>query len=322
MGLDHPGIPVEFDPRLRETVMDAQAIEAVIASRFRLAEAPTLVARVGPSKLPVVFTHLRSDEGGHRRTMDVPREQSFSFQAPLSAAFPWQAWLAGKPKSVPAAEPGCAYLFDLSNNPTVELDTPFSTVRLNISQAALEELAHEGGRRRPEGLRATSLGQPDPVVHGLAQTLAAAMRQPGEGTSLFADYIALAFHAHVLHAYGDVLAGPGSRRGGLAAWQLRRAREFIEVNLEGDPSIADIAAECGLSSSHFARAFKLTTGAPPHAWLSRRRIERAKQLLRETNLTLAETALACGFVDQSHLGRTFAKSEGYSPGRWRRLQRN
>ena len=302
--------------------MDPRAIEAAIAERFRLAQAPTLVARVGPSKLPVVFTHLWSAEGLRRRTMDVPREQSFSFQAPLSAPFSWRAWFSGKPKSVSAAEPGQAYLFDLSNNPTVELNTAFSTVRLNITQAALDELAYESGLRPARGLYAPSLGQPDPVVHGLAQTLAAAMRKPGEGTSLLVDYIALAFHAHVLHAYGDVAAGPVSRRGGLAAWQLRRAREFMEANLEGDPSIADIAAECALSSSHFARAFKQTTGAPPHTWLSKRRVERAKQLLRETNLTLAETALACGFVDQSHLARTFAKNEGCSPGRWRRFQRN
>ena len=298
--------------------MDARAIEVGIAKRFRLSQAPTLVARVGPSKLPVVFTHLWSAEGLHRRTMDVPREQSFSFQAPLVATFPWQAWFAGKPKTVSAATPGHAYLFDLSNNPTVGLDTAFNTVRFNISQAALDELAHESGLRRTGGLHAPSLGQPDPVLHGLAQTLAAAMRQPGEATSLFVDHIAMAFHAHVLHAYGDIPAGPVSRRGGLAAWQLRRACEFIEANLEGDPSIVDIAAECGLSSSHFAKAFKRTTGAPPHAWLSRRRIERAKQLLRETNLPLAEIALACGFVDQSHLSRMFAKNEGCSPGRWRR----
>ena len=215
--------------------MDPRAIEAVIAKRFGLARAPTLVARVASARLPVVFTHLRSTEARRRQTMDVPREQSFSFQVPLTP-FPWDAWFAGKQRSVSPAIPGNAYLFDLSNNPTVGLNTPFSTVRLNISQSALDALAHERGLRRASGLRAPSLGYPDPVMHGLAQTLVAAMEQPGDGTSLFVDYIALAFHAHVLRTYGSVPVGPVLRRGGLAGWQLRRACEFIEANLDGDPS--------------------------------------------------------------------------------------
>jgi transcriptional regulator GlxA family with amidase domain len=61
---------------------------------------------------------------------------------------------------------------------------------------------------------------------------------------------------------------------------------------------------------------------PPHAWLLMRRIERAKKLLNETCFELSEIALASGFVDQSHLSRTFVNSEGCSPGRWRRFHQN
>jgi AraC family transcriptional regulator len=301
--------------------MDAHAIQAVIAKRFGLSRAPTLIARVAPAKLPVVFTHLQSTEARPRRSTDVPREQSFSFQVPLTP-FPWDAWFSGKQRSVSPAIPGNAYLFDLSDNPTVGLNTPFSTVRLNISQSALDALAEEGGLRRTSGLRAPSLGHPDPVMHGLARTLAAAMGQQGGATRLFADSMALAFHAHVRVTYGDVSAGPLPTRSGLAPWQLHRACEFIEANLADDPAIADIAAACGLSSSHFAKAFRQATGTPPHAWLSMRRIARAKELLRGTNIALAEIALACGFVDQSHFGRVFLKSEGCTPGRWRRCYDN
>jgi AraC family transcriptional regulator len=304
-----------------EQMVDAVAIEAAIAKRFGLSRAPTLVARVAASKLPVVFTYLRSTEVGRRRTMDVPREQSFSFQVPLTS-FPWQARFAGREKKVVSpAMPGNAYLFDLSNNPTVDLNAPFSTVRMNISQSALDALADERGLRRTSGLRAPSLGCPDAIMHGIAQTLAAAMEEPDEASGLFVEYLALAFHAHVLHTYGAIPVVPVSNRGGLALWQLRRACEFIEAHLDGDPSIADIASECGLSSSYFARAFKQATGAAPHTWLSVKRVERAKQFVKETDLKLAEIALACGFVDQSHLTRTFAKSVGCSPGRWRRLNR-
>ena len=302
--------------------MDAREIEVVIARRFGLARAPTLVARTSASKHPIIFTHLRSAEARRRRSMEVPREQSFSFQTPLGASFPWQAWFSGKQRIVPPATPGNAYLFDLTKNPTVALDTPFNTVRFNISQAALDELAYDAGLRRAKGLYASSLGSADPIMVGLAQTIAAAMEHPADAASLFVDYIALAFHAHILHTYGNVAVGQVSRRGGLASWQLRRAYEFIEANLDGDPSILEMAGLCGLSSAHFAKAFKRTTGAPPHAWLLKRRIERAKQLLNETTLELSEVALACGFVDQSHLSRVFMKREGCSPGKWRRLHRN
>ena len=105
-------------------MMDPRTIEAVIARRFGLPRAPTLVARVAAPKLPVVFTHLQSTDARRRQTADVPREQSFSFQVPLTP-FPWQAWFAGKEKIVPPAVPGNAYLFDLSNNPTVGLTASY-----------------------------------------------------------------------------------------------------------------------------------------------------------------------------------------------------
>jgi transcriptional regulator GlxA family with amidase domain len=134
--------------------------------------------------------------------------------------------------------------------------------------------------------------------------------------------VALAFHAHAMHVYGGIPTGPGSVRSGLAPWQLRRTYNFIEAHLDGDPSISDLAKECGLSASHFARAFRQSCGVSPHRWLLRRRVERAKRLLLEGEQGLAQIALACGFVDQSHLTRVFARSEGHTPAKWRRLRRN
>ncbi|MEJ1976979.1 MAG: AraC family transcriptional regulator [Acetobacteraceae bacterium] len=90
------------------------------------------------------------------------------------------------------------------------------------------------------------------------------MERPGDGTALFADYVALAFHSHIIHAYGSVPVAERSMRGGLAPWQLRRVYAFIDANLDGDPSISQLADECGLSVRYFARAFKQSVGVPPH----------------------------------------------------------
>jgi AraC family transcriptional regulator len=159
-------------------------------------------------------------------------------------------------------------------------------------------------------------------MQGLAISLLGALQEPAHATTLLIDSVAVAFHAHILGAYCG-LPGDGSfARAALAPWQLRRVREFIDAHLNGDPSVTDLARECRLSESHFARAFKHATGVPPHRWMMKRRIERAKQLLLQGNLAIAEIALACGFVDQSHLTRNFVRAEGCGPGKWRWLRRN
>jgi AraC-like DNA-binding protein len=147
-------------------------------------------------------------------------------------------------------------------------------------------------------------------------------QEPGTATALFLEAIALAFHAHVIHRYGDGLGSEISVSTGLAPWQLRRAYGFIDAHLSGDPSVFDLARECRLSASHFARAFRQSTGLAPHRWIMKRRIERAKELLLEGELDLVQIALTSGFFDQSHFTRTFGRSEGHSPGKWRRLRCN
>jgi len=108
--------------------------------------------------------------------------------------------------------------------------------------------------------------------------------------------------------------------GGLAPWQARRAQELMNANLDGKLPLRQLAEQCGLSTRHFARAFRQSTGVPPHRWLLGRRVERAKDLMRDPALSLAEVALACGFADQSHFTRMFTTVVGVSPGVWRRTR--
>jgi AraC-like DNA-binding protein len=82
-----------------------------------------------------------------------------------------------------------------------------------------------------------------------------------------------------------------------------------------------VAAECNLSVSHFAHAFRRTFGRPPHRWLMERRIDAVKNLLLTSRSTLAEVASQCGFADQSALSRTFKRVLGESPGEWRRSRK-
>jgi len=299
--------------------MSTAAVDEVLARRFRIDRPPTLVAGRRP-RGQVAFSRMRSDQPMRGRSLAVPPEAAFSFHVPLTAPFFSDLWMAGKRQSLPFASLGDAFLFDLSDNPTVGLDTSFDSLRFYVPQAALDEMADEAGIPTVKGLRARQFGGRDLVMYGFAQTLAAAMARPGDGSAMFCEHIALAFFAHIVRVYGGL---PIRRfaRGGLAPWQLRRAYEFIDGNLGADPSISDVADQCGLSRSYFSRAFKRESGFSPHQWLMKRRIARGKELLREPDRRLAEIAQICGFVDQSHFARVFSKIEGRSPGRWRRFHR-
>jgi AraC family transcriptional regulator len=300
--------------------MGGDALEEVLAKRFRIDRPPTLLARRS-SRARIGFSRLRSSHAMRGRSLSVPQEEAFSFHVPLSVPFFSKLWTAGRRREVPDLRLGDAQLIDLRDNPVVSLDIPFDSLRFYIPQIALDEMANEAGIRRVKGLYAPSFGVRDLVLYGLAQALAGAMERPGEVPGMFSDCIALAFFAHIVRAYGNVPAERRNARAGLAQWQLQRARDFISANLAGDPSISRVAYECGLSTSYFARAFKQTTGVQPYRWLMKQRVERAKELLQDPGRKLADIAQLCGFADQSHFTRVFSKSEGYSPGRWRRLRR-
>jgi AraC family transcriptional regulator len=302
------------------TMMSGNSIAEVLAERFRIDRPPTLLARRS-SKARIGFSRMRSSYAMRGRSLTVPQEEAFAFHVPLSLPFFTKLWTAGRRRELPNFRLGYAQLVDLRDNPVVGLDTPFDSLRFYVPQIALDEMANEAGIRRLKGLYAPNFGGRDLVMFGLAQTLAAAMEQPGDGTAMFSDCIALAFFAHIVRTYGNVSAEGRNARGGLAPWQLQRARDFINANLAGDLSISDVAGECGLSPSYFVRAFKQAMGVPPHRWLTKQRVEHAKELLQDPSRELSDIAQLCGFVDQSHFTRVFSKSEGYSPGRWRRLHR-
>ena len=107
-------------------------------------------------------------------------------------------------------------------------------------------------------------------------------------------------------------------RGGLGPFQLRRVTEYMQDHLSEHASLAELAGLAGLSVSHFSRAFRASTGIPPHLWLRRRRIERAQDLLRTSAKPISEVAEVCGFSDQSHLTKTFHAQIGITPLQWRR----
>ncbi len=107
----------------------------------------------------------------------------------------------------------------------------------------------------------------------------------------------------------------------LASWQIARVKTFIEENIDASVKTEELVAMTRLSASYFFRAFKGSFGMPPHAYIVMRRIERAQTLLRTTDESLCQIALAVGLNDQAHLSRLFRQQTGRTPGAWRREHR-
>jgi AraC family transcriptional regulator len=125
--------------------------------------------------------------------------------------------------------------------------------------------------------------------------------------------------SHILQAEIERYSGiNGSVRGGLAGWQILRVRAYIDSNLHRTIHIRDLSAVARRSPAHFSRKFKLAVGESPHAYVVRRRLERACHLMITGNASLSEIALSVGFSDQAHLCRLFRQALGQSPAMWRR----
>jgi AraC-like DNA-binding protein len=93
---------------------------------------------------------------------------------------------------------------------------------------------------------------------------------------------------------------------------------MLASDLAGKISLQEVAKACGLSVSHFSRAFRMSTGLAPHAWLLQARVEAAKEMLRQGDTPLSSIALICGFADRSHFTTVFRRRVGLSPSYWRK----
>ena len=94
--------------------------------------------------------------------------------------------------------------------------------------------------------------------------------------------------------------------------------DFIDANLAEPLRLEALAARASVSRAHFARRFRQLTGLSPHRYLTQRRIEKAKALLRDTRRDLADIALDVGFGNQSHFTQVFHQLTGKTPSQWRR----
>jgi AraC-like DNA-binding protein len=290
-----------------------------MARALHLKSAPVLVTSTR-RHAQLGITRLSCEQPGRVLSLPIPREDAYLVTVqlkhiPYVEMFWGTRQMYAGPYSV-----GATTFLDLQRDPIAYLINGYDSLQFYLPRAALNELADEHGARSVEELsRPDGIEIADPVVQHLAYGALPALEHPERANPLFIQHLALALGVHVLHNYsGARIREPVN--GGLAPWQLARATELLREHLDGNLPLARLAAECNLSRSHFTRAFKASTGLPPHQWLLARRVERAKDLMRTSELPLSEIALACGFSEQAHLTRVFSRSVGLTPSAWRRAQ--
>jgi AraC-like DNA-binding protein len=165
--------------------------------------------------------------------------------------------------------------------------------------------------------------RPDPIMGSLAEALLAGMTEPSQVARLFSDHIGHAIALHLLRGHSNLanLRLVETRKGGLAPWQEMRVSDYLQDHLSEDVSLAELAGLIGLTSFHLCRAFKASTGLPPHRWRQQRRMERARELLETSELSVGEIAAAVGYAEPSPFAAAFRKAYGASPSAYRRTRR-
>jgi AraC family transcriptional regulator len=280
-----------------------------VPSQFRIAGTFTITRLQSPAGLPDRVTKLSP----------VPALLvSISLKSLPSSSY--QVWTADKLMVTSIVHPFRSNVIDFGLQPTCWAGSAFDYVHYSVPRKGLDDIAEDLGFGRVSDYRMAVL-EDDVVVARITKSVLPFLGGKDRLSMLALDQFSLILGAHLLQRYGVLQKTARCSKGGLAPWQKRRASELLHEKMHGRIRLSEIARECGLSVSHFARSFKTSFGTSTHQWLIQHRIDHAKQLMSQTSLSLTDIAIQSGFNDQAAFTRTFHQLIGVSPGRWRRHNR-
>src|SRR5580698_2052116 len=187
-------------------------------------------------------------------------------------------------------------------------------LQIGISDAAL--LASSDGAYGEVELRA-SRKFADKRLRAMVAAVEAEMAAGFPSGRLFMDSVEQAMAVTLVSGHAVRHRAVQIYKGGLGSARLRRIKELIVAKMEDDLSLDDMAQSVGLSTAHFARMFRKSTGETPHQFVLRQRLERAKAMLRAPDARVLDVAVACGFKTQQHFAQVFRDVCGVSPTEYR-----
>jgi AraC family transcriptional regulator len=196
---------------------------------------------------------------------------------------------------------------------------PHETLHIYLQPSFVQKVAESSDLNHDQMVIEPQVAVRDEQLSHMAMSLLYELKAENVVGRLYADSVASVLAIQLARRY-SCLKDVAIRKGGMAPHKLRRALEFISDKLEQQQAIAldVVAREVGMSRYHFSRVFKESIGLSPINYIGRQRIERAKKLLAETELPIADIALQAGFSGQSHFTTFFRKLVGLTPRSFRR----
>jgi AraC family transcriptional regulator len=196
---------------------------------------------------------------------------------------------------------------------------PSVCVSVNFPQSSMEALCSTSGT----GLvaeRGPQFGLVDGHVVDLVSRLRAQAEGPEYLGAVYVQSLSLTLASYVAARYGAAGASREVERKSarLSSVQRHHIEQFIDHELASNFGLVDLASQVGYSPDHFSRLFKQAFNQSPYQYVLARRIERAKAMLRDESLPIAQIAAACGFSNQGHLTTAFKHRTGLTPGAYRK----
>ncbi|MDV2997070.1 MAG: HTH-type transcriptional activator RhaS [Chroococcidiopsis sp. SAG 2025] len=197
-----------------------------------------------------------------------------------------------------------------------ESDDRFLQVR--ITSRFIESVAGEALEINPDRLELLpEFRVRDRQLEAIGMMLLAELQQENSGSRLYIESLANVLAVHLLRQYATAKPHLTVYAGGLPQRQLLQILDYIHEHLDRDIKLADLADLLGISQFHLSHLFKQSLGTSPYQYLLGQRIERAKQLLKQTDRSMMEMALMCGFSSHSRLSQHFRQLTGMTPRAYR-----
>jgi AraC family transcriptional regulator len=198
----------------------------------------------------------------------------------------------------------------------IRWDEGISVLSIRIPDSAIMEAARERLTERSLEIVPEQVVTDDRLTHLLFALDAERARGYSAG-KLFVDCIETALANILLTSFNTFTPRSIPGNGGLAPHALRRVVEFMHANMDKQVGLKDLADCAGLSLSHFSFQFRASTNQSPHQYMLRLRIERSKDLLTNSRLSVLEIGLEVGFRNQQHFATAFRNSVGVPPSVYR-----
>lgn len=284
---------------------------ARLGACFGLAQVPSSICL---ARSAIAVTRIQCDWDNNGLTAPIPVDDAFLLTLQLRDCASHELWIDGRAQRTGPLHRGDISIYDLRTSPMVNSISPFHNMHFYIPRAALNAMARQDGLAEVDELpNEAGLGTTDPSLAGLGLSLEHAFDMPDLVAALFIDHVTSAMAARLARVYGAGTRRAPRATAPLSAAHERMVKEILAAHLSGNISMTELADACGMPVSEFRRAFLRKTGTTPHQWLMLQRIKRARALLRDTQLPLAEVAQFSAFADLRQMQRIFAVACGTTP---------